>query len=157
MIRVHYGHYLDNLMKKHKTFKSRIQKPLKLQKKIGHINSNVIFITILTPMSTWLTLGWSSCISLVAWEKPFDDKPWFDYIRSVNVTKLKVWPHITFFCALGSSILQGHQNIKYIGGDWSLVFLLISNLSNGLSLHQFLSTKTTEANKSLKTDANGTH
>ena len=31
-------------------------KPLKLQKKIGHINSNVIFITILTPMSTWLTL-----------------------------------------------------------------------------------------------------
>ena len=36
----------------------------------------------------------------------------------------------------------------------SLVFLLISNLTNGLRLHQFLGTKTTEANKSLKTDAN---
>ena len=32
----------------------------------------------------------------------------------------------------------------------SLVFLLISNLTNGLHLHQFLETKTTEANKSLK-------
>ena len=39
----------------------------------------------------------------------------------------------------------------------SLVFLLISNLTNGLRLHQFLGTKTTEANKSLKTDANGNH
>ena len=39
----------------------------------------------------------------------------------------------------------------------SLVFLLISNLSNGLRLHKFLGTKTTEANKSLKTDANGAH
>ena len=38
-----------------------------------------------------------------------------------------------------------------------IVFLLISNLSNGLRLHQFLGTKTTEANKSLKTDANGAH
>ena len=39
----------------------------------------------------------------------------------------------------------------------SLVFLLNSNLTNGLHLHQFLGTKTTEANKSLKTDANGAH
>ena len=39
----------------------------------------------------------------------------------------------------------------------SLVFLRISNLRNGLHLHQFLGTKTTEANKSLKTDANGAH
>ena len=39
----------------------------------------------------------------------------------------------------------------------SLVFLLISNLTNGLRLHQLLGTKTTEANKSLKTDANGAH
>ena len=39
----------------------------------------------------------------------------------------------------------------------SLVFLLISYLTNGLRLHQFLGTKTTEANKSLKTDANGAH
>ena len=32
----------------------------------------------------------------------------------------------------------------------SLIFLLISNLTNGLCLHQFLGTKTTEGNKSLK-------
>ena len=32
----------------------------------------------------------------------------------------------------------------------SLVLLLISNLTNGLRLHQFLMSKTTEANKSLK-------
>ena len=38
-----------------------------------------------------------------------------------------------------------------------LVFLLISNLINRLCLHQFLGTKTTEANKSLKTDANGAY
>ena len=35
----------------------------------------------------------------------------------------------------------------------SLIFLLISNLINKLRLHQFLGTKTIEANKSLKTDA----
>ena len=39
----------------------------------------------------------------------------------------------------------------------SLVFLLISNLTNGLHWHQFLGTKTTEANKSLKTNANRAH
>ena len=39
----------------------------------------------------------------------------------------------------------------------SLVLLLISNLTNELRLHQFLLTKTTEANKSLKSDANGAH
>ena len=39
----------------------------------------------------------------------------------------------------------------------SLVFLLISNLKNGLCLHQCLMSKTTEANKSLKTDANRSH
>ena len=38
-----------------------------------------------------------------------------------------------------------------------LVLLLISNLTNGLRLHQFLRTKTTETNKPLKTDANGAH
>ena len=32
----------------------------------------------------------------------------------------------------------------------SPIFLLISNLINSLCLHQFLGTKTTEANKSLK-------
>ena len=35
------------------------------------------------------------------------------------------------------------------------LLLLISNLTNRLRLHQFLMSKTTEANKSLKTDANG--
>ena len=39
----------------------------------------------------------------------------------------------------------------------SLVFLLISNLTNGLHFSQFLGTKTTEVNKFLKTDANGAH
>ena len=37
------------------------------------------------------------------------------------------------------------------------VFLVIKNSINGLRLHQFLGTKTTEANKSLKTDANGAY
>ena len=37
----------------------------------------------------------------------------------------------------------------------SLVFLLISNLFSWLHLHQLLGTNNTEANKSLKTDANG--
>ena len=41
--------------------------------------------------------------------------------------------------------------------NYSLVFLLITNLTNALHLHQFLGTKITEANKSLKTDANGAH
>ena len=39
----------------------------------------------------------------------------------------------------------------------SLVLLLISDLTNGLCLHQFLVTKSAEANKSVKTDANGAH
>ena len=39
----------------------------------------------------------------------------------------------------------------------SLIFLLINNLINKLRLHQFLGTKTTEKNKSLKTDANVAH
>ena len=38
-----------------------------------------------------------------------------------------------------------------------IFFLLISNLTNRLRLHQFLGTKTTEMNKSLKTDANGAY
>ena len=39
----------------------------------------------------------------------------------------------------------------------SLVLLLISNLTNGLRFHQFLVTKSEEAKKSVKTDANGAH
>ena len=41
--------------------------------------------------------------------------------------------------------------------ETSLVLLLISNLTNGLRLHQFLVTKSVEANKSVKTDAKGAH
>ena len=41
--------------------------------------------------------------------------------------------------------------------ELSLVFLLISNLTNGLRLHRFLVTKSVEANKSVKTDANEAH
>ena len=39
--------------------------------------------------------------------------------------------------------------------DKSLVFLLISKFTNRLHLHKFSGTETTEANKFLKTDANG--
>ena len=59
---------------------------------------------------------------------------------------------------------QMSQTLKEVGfinllgtGELSLIFLLISNLISRLRLHQFLGTKTTEANKSLKNDANGTH
>ena len=41
--------------------------------------------------------------------------------------------------------------------ELSLVLLPISNLTNEHGLHQFFETKTTEANKSVKTDANGAH
>ena len=44
-----------------------------------------------------------------------------------------------------------------VRSNLSLVLLLISNLTNGLLLHQFLVTKSVEANKSVKTDANGAH
>ena len=37
----------------------------------------------------------------------------------------------------------------------SIVLLLISNLTNGLCLHQFLVTKSAEVNKFVKTDAKG--
>ena len=43
------------------------------------------------------------------------------------------------------------------GSYLSLVLLLISNLTNGLRLHQFLVTKSEEANKFVKTDANRAH
>ena len=51
-------------------------------------------------------------------------------------------------------------SIRILDITWwylSLIFLLISNLINRLCLHQFLGTKTTEANKSLKTGANGAY
>ena len=45
----------------------------------------------------------------------------------------------------------------YYSKDLTVGILLISNLINRLRLHQFLRTKTTEANMSLKTDANGAY
>ena len=39
----------------------------------------------------------------------------------------------------------------------SLVFLLITNPTNGLCFHQFLMSETTENSKSLITDANRAH
>ena len=50
----------------------------------------------------------------------------------------------TFFLLIFPSLIFQH----------SKAFLLISKLTNGLRLHQFLGTKTTEATKSIKTDAN---
>ena len=52
---------------------------------------------------------------------------------------------------------QEFKNLNILPNFLSLVFLLISNLTNGLRLHQFLGNKTTETNKSLKTDANRAH
>ena len=50
------------------------------------------------------------------------------------------------------------QNLVFVKDiKLSLFLLLISNLTNGLHLHQFLVTKSVEANKSVKTDANGAH
>ena len=46
---------------------------------------------------------------------------------------------------------------KIIPPNLSLVLLCISNLTNELRLNQLLLTETIEANKSLKTDANGAH
>ena len=39
----------------------------------------------------------------------------------------------------------------------NVLLLISSNLTNELRLHQFLLTKTTELNKSLKSDANVVH
>ena len=56
-----------------------------------------------------------------------------------------------------SYVIKSPFRALSVGRPLSLVFLLIGNLTNGLRLHQFLGTKTIEANKSLKTDANGAH
>ena len=45
------------------------------------------------------------------------------------------------------------MDCKYIKADTVLPY----SSALGLRLHQFLGTKTNEANKSLKTDANGAH
>ena len=60
------------------------------------------------------------------------------------------------YMAKASKDFAGHSQ-EFANIFLSLVFLLMSRLTNGLRLHHFLGTKTTEANKSLKTDANGAH
>ena len=72
------------------------------------------------------------------------------------------WEKLTgafFVCAFFLEVIWGdiYSMLNKVLAKLSLVFLLISNLTNGLRLHQLLGTKTTEANKSLKTDANGAH
>ena len=65
-----------------------------------------------------------------------------NYRTGTNITQtIKLWP-----CGMGCLVL-----------NLSLDFLLISKFTNRLRLHQFFGTKTTEANKSLKTDANGAY
>ena len=54
-------------------------------------------------------------------------------------------------------ISQFQRFFIFFNGLLSLVLLLISNLTNGLRLRQFLVTKSVEANKSVKPDANGAH
>ena len=56
----------------------------------------------------------------------------------------------------GKAIPESKQQ-RLVPDNSSLVFLLIRNLTNGLSLPQLLGTKTTEVNMVLKTDANGAH
>ena len=65
---------------------------------------------------------------------------YLDYTLTCTLTVLSHW---LYRCLLASNL--------------SLVLLLISNLTNELRLHQFLASKTTYANRSLKTDANGAH
>ena len=65
-----------------------------------------------------------------------------------------------FNVSLGNHVqAKLRSNVLFIrsASDSSLVFLLISNLTNELRLHQFLVTKSVEANKSVKTDVNGAH
>ena len=60
-------------------------------------------------------------------------------------TRLKFW------CDLFHFFFAVENKLRKL----SLVLLLISNLTNGLRLHQFLVTKSEEANMFIKTDANG--
>ena len=56
-----------------------------------------------------------------------------------------------------SAELSKSAKIRRSKSFYSLVLLLISNLTNELRLYQFLASKTSQANKSLKTDENGAH
>ena len=94
-------------------------------------------------------------------------KSWFlDYRMSHKywANFWSIWVHKRVRVAIPYSFMYSNFRVR-IGNPysfmysnlWSLVLLLISNLTNELRLHQFLLTKTDEANKSLKTDVNGAH
>ena len=71
-------------------------------------------------------------------------------------------PISQFIKALGFiSVLHTQKNTReeelqvfFLSHPFVHCEFLVSILTNGLCLHQFLETKTTDANKSLKTDAN---
>ena len=69
---------------------------------------------------------------------------------------------VTVIFAIPGTVVTGAQEnlvglvtglLKQLEVSLSLIFLLISNLFNMLHLYQFLGTKTTEANKSLKAES----
>ena len=72
---------------------------------------------------------------------------------------------IKCFCILIERVMTVYRNYDVIAFKsciqiftlFSIDFLLISKFTNKLRLNKFLGTNTTEANKSLKTDANGAH
>ena len=76
-----------------------------------------------------------------------------DYFRK----QLTVWPIYQHPFWYSGASFKCKTMSNYSTHNLRLVFLLISNLTNGLRLHQFLGTKTTETNKPLKTDANRAH
>ena len=76
-------------------------------------------------------------------------------MRNVRTRNFAVYITIVTLFTLQVQIIQ--LVLKSWPSNLSLVFLLISNLTNGLRLHHFLGTENTEVNKSLKTDANGAH
>ena len=71
------------------------------------------------------------------------------------VSKYALNTELEMFSFMSGQTSTSKQEIQNFGMVISLVFLLISNLINWLRLHHFLGTNNTEANKSLKTDANG--
>ena len=79
-------------------------------------------------------------------------------LQSLNVTTKQPKDHKRPELSHGIFYVQRRPNTHIINSsNLSLFFLLISNPTNRLHSHQFLGTRTTEANKSLNTDANGAH
>ena len=76
---------------------------------------------------------------------------------------MQIWKNAIWygnFLAIWICQTKGETNgrrAEELQKELSLVFLLISDLISWLRLHQFLRTRTIEANKSLKTDVNGAY